>query len=1082
MRKLLFAATCLTPVTVLCFAGSAAADTTISTSTSTPIRTSTVNNGSADNVIVASGATLTPASGAAITIDSNNSATNNGTITVNDASNLTGIAASSGLSGTITNTGTITLGETTTATDKDGDGDLDGPFATTTNKFGIHVSGPGTFTGNIVNSGAMVVTGTNSGGIVVDGTLAGSLTNSSSVTVTGDGSYGIHLGAVTGSVNQLGTVSVQGLNGVGVALDGDVGGAVVLQGPITVTGYRYTTVPTDTSILDSDDLLQGGPAVRVSGNVAGGILLDVAPTASTTDTDVDKDGIPDANELNSAVTSYGGAPALLVGAADRNTSIGLVSGQTAGIVNRGTITGSGLYAGVNAVAVQLGGLDGGTLAVAGGLSNAGTIQATANTANASALLIGNGTSVPVITNSGTIGSTGTLGSTVAVRGIDIAAGATVGTVANSGTISASLAGTDTGVAAAIRDASGTLNTITNTGSIYGILTSSSTASLTNGYALDLGANTSGIAYTQSMSTADDAIAPALAGRIVTGSGNDSFAVSAGSVAGTANLGAGDDTVAVSGTGQWAADIDFGSGAAALTLANTASFTGDVTFGNGPASITLSDTSLFSGLITPGTGGLSVAINGGKFIPTNAGAINLSSLTVGATGEFAININGAAGTSSSYVVAGAADLASGAKVGLNIQSLLPTDRTFTVLTAGTLTGGAALAVDPASVPFLYTGMASSTGNTVSVTVARKSAAALGLNRAESDAFDETYNAIGRDSGLSNSFLAITDQDTFVRTYGQLLPDHAGGLFQSVTIGSRAVARAAADPEGIVRVPVGSGPVSVWLQEAAWHNRKGRDDTGYYRFDGNGFTGAAEIDLGQAGAAGLAASYIVNDVNEGFNHDKLFGYQYEGMAYWRGAWGGLHAAAHASFATITDHEDTSFAATYLDTTVSYANSAHWRSQLITGGGEVSYRAQLGAGFDATPKADFDYYHLKENSHSFDGDAATALSVDSRTSDEAAVTGGLTLGYGLGREGSASGWTRFEVEGGWRQVVGGKLGDTTARFTGGNDFTIGSDDLQNGYVVRARAIGGNASLRIVGEASGEEIQGQVAFAGRVSARLAF
>ena len=79
---------------------------------------------------------------------------------------------------------------------------------------------------------------------------------------------------------------------------------MVLQGKITSTGYRFTTPPADPSKLDADDLLQGGPAVSIEGNVAKGIILAIPPKDnSTTDNDEDDDGIEDTKE-GSAVDRF----------------------------------------------------------------------------------------------------------------------------------------------------------------------------------------------------------------------------------------------------------------------------------------------------------------------------------------------------------------------------------------------------------------------------------------------------------------------------------------------------------------------------------------------------------------------------------------------------------------------------------------------------------------------------------------------------------------------------------------------------------------------------------------------------------
>jgi hypothetical protein len=101
--------------------------------------------------------------------------------------------------------------------------------------------------------------------------------------------------------------AVQGEGAVGVKL-GDVDGQVLLQNAII--GHR---LPLDGPVtdavrakLDTDDLKQGGAAVRITGNVGKGVLLDRQPTdTSTTDTDEDDDGVDDSLESTAALTSSG---------------------------------------------------------------------------------------------------------------------------------------------------------------------------------------------------------------------------------------------------------------------------------------------------------------------------------------------------------------------------------------------------------------------------------------------------------------------------------------------------------------------------------------------------------------------------------------------------------------------------------------------------------------------------------------------------------------------------------------------------------------------------------------------------------
>ena len=297
--RLLLATTGLGAIAAGLSAVPAQAETVISTAITTPVATGTAN----DDIRISSTGSVKPTSGAAVTINSNDSVKNEGLIQITGSNGTTGILANTNLSGTINNTGTITLDEDFTPTDTDSDGDIDGPFAQGTGRFGIHVLGGGTFTGNVLNSGAINIEGNQSAAIAIDSALAGSLTQSAgAILVLGNDSVGIRAADVSGSVTLSGGgISVKGQNAIAVNLTGDIGGALVIQNGITATGYRATTAPADVTKLDADDLLQGGPAVVVAGDVAGGILLDVRPAdLDPADTDEDNDGVADASESNGA--------------------------------------------------------------------------------------------------------------------------------------------------------------------------------------------------------------------------------------------------------------------------------------------------------------------------------------------------------------------------------------------------------------------------------------------------------------------------------------------------------------------------------------------------------------------------------------------------------------------------------------------------------------------------------------------------------------------------------------------------------------------------------------------------------------
>src|SRR3546814_10436833 len=92
-------------------------------------------------------------------------------------------------------------------------------------------------------------------------------------------------------------VTAVGEKAMAAQLAGDIHGALEVQGEYTATGYRYASAPDDPSKLDADDLLAGGPALSIEGDVDGGVILAVAPKDADKD---DKDEDRKSTRLNSS--------------------------------------------------------------------------------------------------------------------------------------------------------------------------------------------------------------------------------------------------------------------------------------------------------------------------------------------------------------------------------------------------------------------------------------------------------------------------------------------------------------------------------------------------------------------------------------------------------------------------------------------------------------------------------------------------------------------------------------------------------------------------------------------------------------
>ncbi|MFC3067763.1 autotransporter outer membrane beta-barrel domain-containing protein [Phenylobacterium soli] len=724
MRRL-FVTAALLP---LALASAARAETKITTAVTTPVKTSTAAGGAPDDLTIDSAGSVKPtAAGAAVTLDSNNAVKNAGVVGFNNVSGATGVLALGGHTGSVTNTGAINLLEDYTPADADNDGDPDGPFAQGSARFGVRVTGPAAFTGDIrSNLGASItVEGADSAAISVETQLAGNLVDAGAISVIGDRSVGLSAQQVTGDVRVTGAVVAQGGGASGVVLNGDVGGALLLQNAITATGYRSTERLADSvrAKLDADDLLQGGAAVRVTASVGQGILLDKPPAdKDASNPDEDNDGTPDAQESTASVTSFGAAPALDLGSG-RATTIGAVgTGENGyGLVIRGAVTGAGVNDGVAATAIRVGQAGGGTTTLVGGINNqGGTISASAFGADVTAQ---GGAATALLIN----------------------AGAAVPALKNSGVIQATLAGGSQD-ARAIVDLSGSLKLVENTGAITAAVTpKAGSTNLGQAIAIDLSANTTGAVVRQSKAT--ETSKPAIVGEVRFGSGDDRLEVLGGAVAGA---------------------ISFGAGADTLVL-------------DGGASV--------AGKLTDSDGRLTIDVENGRLALANTGALQVSALTLGPKAVLAVTIDPVANTATRFDVSGAASLASGSSVELSLASLLKGAKSFELIKAASLQAGA-VGTSLMGAPFLYqaTLRADAAAGSLNVDLRPKTAAELGLNRSGAQAYSAVFAALDKDPAIGGAFLAQKTQGGFRALYDQMLPDHSGGALMSAAAISGAISQA------------------------------------------------------------------------------------------------------------------------------------------------------------------------------------------------------------------------------------------------------------------------------------------------------
>ncbi len=1031
MRILLASAVAIAPLLV---ASGAQAEQVISNARTTPVSTSTANNGARDDVRLASGGSIAVTSGAAVTLDSSND------VKLDAGSKIDMLKAADGATGILVNggnTGDVTIGGAINITDsieeykdEDKDGDLDGPFADGTNRHGVRVTGSAPLVGDIriESSGSIKVEGNNSSGLTVEAPLTGDLFSQGQISVVGNDTYGIHTtGDITGDVTILGSVSAVGENATGVAIDGAVDGAVKIQGAVNTTGYRYTTAPpskpttgepregaTYLENLDDDDLLQGGPAVRIAGDVTGGVVFDGPPPPlpddateeEKKDTDRDKDGIPDAQETTAAIRSFGGAPAVLVGSADKAINLGPVgTGDDAyGLINRGTIEAAGVYKEVDATAVQIGGT-GQSVTLAGGLRNQGTITSSANTGDSTGVLIGAGAPAPSIVNSGAIQSVSAGSEANVAAGVLINQGANVASFVNSGSVTAGVNGSK-GDAVALRDESGTLTTINNTGKIVAAISPEKDVAQTgSAIAVDVSANSTGVTLVQDGVVIPDHKLPDADGDGVPDA-NEPAIVGA---------------------------IRLGSGADVLDIRN-GTVNGDISFGTGADRLAISGGAVVTGKLSNGDGQLDIDISKGTLDARHTGQLQVSDLNVGADGNLIVTLDPANDANGGFKVSGSADLADGAGLGVRFNSLIQDPTSFTIIEAGDLNVGAIdqdVLQSNSPYAFVVNANVDEAAGKLTVDARRRTAEEAGMIKAEAAAYDVLYAGLADNELIRAAMLNQTDRDGFFHIYQQLLPDHSGGPLLSLASGVDAVTRALTGRNAAAA----PGETSAWVQEINFYADKDKTDTYGFRSEGFGLAGGVERGTNM-GAFGLTAAFTSSDLEdpESAAEEVLSASLLELGLYWRaqGQYWTTWARAAGGYA--------SFNATrkLVAEGVNLKNESSWHGFTLAAAGGASYERHFGR-LNIRPEAYVEYFSLSEDARTEQGGGdGFDLDIDERDGHIFSGVAAVNIGYGFGKDG----WIRPEVRLGWRQNFSVDAGTTIARLASGGDaFTLDPASIEGG-----------------------------------------
>jgi hypothetical protein len=1012
-----------------------AADVSISTATTAPVTTSSPDGVSPGNVTVAStGSIIVTANQTAITLNSNNTVTNNGTLGSVGANDSTAIGITGGFTGTVMHAGVVNLLEDYTIVDTaPTDGDLDGEWALGLNRNAIWLRAGPTFTGNITTtSGSSInVEGNDSSALRLDALLTGGLTHAGAITMFGDNTRGIAINGgagagVTGNVVSTGAIALRGEGAIAILADAPIQGELSINGTINVSGFHSLTHPTSQTVidaLDADDLMLSGSAVAVHYNVAGGVTIE--GTGVEDDEDDDGDTVTEAagdtnDDATASINAYTSAPAIWI-APSAIAPVNLVLGPNAGygFRNRGIVTANGVYDGFNATALRIEGTGAATTMVTGGVLNDGSLSATAYEGEAYGAYLGAGATAPTFINRAVITGRSISEDAHAAYGVYIASGATVTSLANSGVMTAQYLGEE-GDAVTIRDASNTLATITNSGVIQAQVLGTD-SDITDdvfpvingdGIAIDVSASTIGVTVNQ---VADTVF-------------NDDDTT--------------DNDVNNRPPVRIIGEIRFGSGADTLSLA-AGDVIGSVSFGAGADNFVIDNGAQYAGVVTDADGALTIDVIDGRLGMTG-GLLNITSAHFGADSELGLVLSTTAAESSRIVASGTVTFDVGAVVTPFIPQGLPDTGSHIFLTAnGGLIGGANVerTLTGAGAPWIYnTSIAIAPGdaNSLQASYVLKTTTQLGMNVNQAAAFDPVLEALRTDNEASFAFANLVDETTFFDAYQDLLPNFASAAAELAATAIQQGQSASGNRLATTRLR-DIDEVSVWAQEIGYGLTREPESFGVkYRGSGFGMAGGIDGPLDNGGILGISASFVASEVEEPGRVDGEISAAFGSLNAYLGTAMGPIDLDFVGGAGVGQMRSRRFVA--IGTGFEALSEAEWWA--YEGHGSVRASAPMRAGwFVTTPQVALSYVALAEQGYTeAGGGTAVDYEVDDTISQRLWGDAGVEFSgrFRIGSETQLS--PRIFL--GYRANLIDEAAERTVRFvSGGDDFTLTDETLGNG-----------------------------------------
>ncbi|WP_262689905.1 autotransporter family protein [Kordiimonas aestuarii] len=950
-------------------------DKTIDTDQTTTVTTSSFLGSTGKLTITADGS-ITVANGAALTLDGNHTLLMQGELVAN--SDLSGI-------GLKVDTGDDL--RLTAGIDIEGTINVPGPSpsGTASENVGFGLFGTGVFAGDINLSEDSVITvgGGGSKGIYIGSNLEGDLNFDGGITMSGAGSIGLHIaGDVTGDVTVDGAILSRFRDGIGVLQSGAIDGAFVHQGGINV-GVAQTT--------DADgDIVAAKPAkagLHLTNDISGGVLFGGVGVNDNPDDDED---VP-----TSAITSFGGAPALLIENLKEDGSdlvIGQVDGLDYAVVQKGSMAVTGSSAGLDAWGIKiLGGEGDAWTRLSGGLHiDKGRVDVATLDADAIGIELGARTEARTILNRGTLEATSSLTQETATDGtvtyseggnataVLIDAESAVTKFRNAGTIYTSAAGAGKDSFGLV-DLSGTVNNISNAGTWIAARGTNNTTG--DAVAIDVRANTSGVKL-----------------------------LNEGTITGDVWLGAGSDTVTLA-DGELAGDIVFGAGNDRLIIESDAIFSGGVSH----------------------QGTLDLALSGADLILGVNDQFNVTTANLSGDATLYFSIDPVQGKAGIFNATGSVVIGEDVAITPVFQTFVTEEESYELLNAGSLTLGGGLdtpILDNKSFMIDASLALNEAGDQIVLTVRPKTADELSLAGNKATIYEGLFDGIDPTDDLGSALATLESKEEVATAMEMLLPDTTNAMFQMTYSGVRQLEATLGDRliETTARRRLSGG---FWAREVVGFGSSDIADSA----SGTDYLGAGimigfDKNLSENVLWGISTGFMLQGSDRpGENGDDVSLFTPYVSSYMIASNGAAFISGSASFwyNSVTRSRGLNIGA--------LSKSIESTSNGWTGAADahVGYDLKLG-GLHIRPKVGVSYTRAKEGGYTEEGGDGAALVIEGRTFDRFDGVGSVAIGHDFRWKGEAENavYIRPEVFAGYRKRLGGtQRFITSARFTGGTEF---------------------------------------------------